>query len=35
MSLEDQEVSKITIIKIVNAVLEEKEIKGIAFFTKE
>lgn len=35
MSLENQQVSKITIIKIVDAILKEKETKGIAFFTKE
>ncbi|WP_158598143.1 MULTISPECIES: hypothetical protein [unclassified Flavobacterium] len=35
MSLENQEIPKIKIIKIVNSVLKEKEIKGIAFFTKD
>jgi len=35
MSLENQQVSKITIIKIVDSILKEKETKGIAFFTKE
>ncbi|MCD0464306.1 hypothetical protein [Flavobacterium sp. ENC] len=35
MSLENQHVSKPTIIKILDAILKEKEIKGKAFFTKE
>lgn len=35
MSLENQQVSKIKIIKIVDSILKEKELKGIAFFTKE
>ncbi|MWB93871.1 hypothetical protein GON26_05825 [Flavobacterium sp. GA093] len=35
MSLENQQVPKIRIIKIVDAVLKEKELKGTAFFTKE
>lgn len=35
MSLENQQVSKTEIIKIVDSILKEKELKGIAFFTKE
>lgn len=35
MSLENQQVSKIKIIKIVDSILKEKELKGIAFFTKK
>ncbi|MEP6805737.1 MAG: hypothetical protein ABI892_14515 [Flavobacterium sp.] len=35
MSLENQQVSKIKIIKIVDVILKEKEKDGIAFFTKE
>ena len=35
MSLEDQQVSKIKIIKIVETILEEKEIEGKAFFIEE
>lgn len=33
MSLEDQQVSKSKIVKIVNVLLEEKELKGNQFFT--
>ncbi len=33
MSLEDQQVSKSKIVKIVNLVLKEKELKGNQFFT--
>jgi len=35
MALENQDVSKIKIIKIVDSILKEKELKGIAFFTKK
>lgn len=35
MSLEDQQVSKLKIIKIVETILEEKEIEGKAFFIEE
>ncbi|MDR7369719.1 hypothetical protein [Flavobacterium aquidurense] len=35
MSLEDQQVSKIKIIKIVETILEEKEIEGKEFFIEE
>jgi len=35
MSLENQQVSKIEIIKIVDSILKEKELKGMAFFAKE
>ncbi|MET0943823.1 MAG: hypothetical protein ABWY22_00300 [Flavobacterium sp.] len=35
MSLENQQVPKIRIIKIVDSILKEKEQNGIAFFTKE
>ncbi len=35
MSLEDQQVSKTKIVKIVNGILKDKEQNGIAFFTKE
>lgn len=35
MCLEDQEVSKIKIIKIVDSILKEKELRGTAFFTNE
>jgi len=34
MALENQDVSKIKIIKIVNTILEERELNGSAFFTK-
>ena len=33
MSLEDQQVSKAKIVKIVQTVLKEKELKGGQFFT--
>jgi hypothetical protein len=33
MSLEDQQVSKTKIIKIVDTILKEKELKGNQFFT--
>jgi hypothetical protein len=33
MSLEDQQVPKSKIVKIVNRVLKEKELKGNQFFT--
>nr|WP_294931458.1 hypothetical protein [uncultured Flavobacterium sp.] len=33
MSLEDQQVSKTKIIKIVNGILKDKELKGDQFFT--
>jgi hypothetical protein len=35
MSLENQQIPKIKIIKIVDSILKEKERNGIAFFTKE
>ncbi|WP_026727246.1 hypothetical protein [Flavobacterium denitrificans] len=35
MHLENQEVSKIKIIKIVDVILKEKEMEGKAFFTKK
>ncbi|SFC57888.1 hypothetical protein [Flavobacterium phragmitis] len=34
MALEDQDVSKIQIIKIVDTILKERELNGSAFFTK-
>jgi hypothetical protein len=34
MALENQDVSKIKIIKIVNTILEERELNCSAFFTK-
>jgi hypothetical protein len=34
MSLEDQQVSKTKVVKIVDTILKEKELKGSAFFTK-
>lgn len=34
MALENQDVLKIKIIKIVNTILEERELNGSAFFTK-
>lgn len=34
MALENQDVSKMKIIKIVNTILEERELNGSAFFTK-
>ena len=34
MSLEDQQVSKTKIVKIVNGILKDKELKGDQFFTK-
>ena len=34
MSLENQQVPKIRIIKIVDSILKEKERNGVAFFTK-
>jgi hypothetical protein len=33
MSLEDQQVSKTKIVKIVNGILKDKELKGDQFFT--
>ena len=33
MSLEDQQVSKTKVVKIVNSILKEKELKGDQFFT--
>ena len=33
MSLEDQKVSKVKIVKIVAAILKEKELEGNQFFT--
>ncbi|WP_291149061.1 hypothetical protein [Flavobacterium sp. UBA7680] len=33
MSLEDQQVSKSKVVKIVDAILKEKELKGNQFFT--
>lgn len=33
MSLEDQQVSKTKIVKIVNEILKDKELKGDQFFT--
>ncbi len=33
MSLEDQQVSKIKVVKIVDTILKEKELKGNQFFT--
>ena len=33
MSLEDQQVSKIKVVKIVEGILKEKELKGNQFFT--
>ena len=35
MSLEDQQVSKTKIVKIINDVLKEKELKGNQFFTNQ
>jgi hypothetical protein len=35
MSLEDQQVPKTKIIKIVNGILKEKELKGNQFFTNQ
>jgi hypothetical protein len=35
MSLENQQVPKIRIIEIVDSILKEKELNGIAFFTKK
>jgi hypothetical protein len=35
MSLEDQQVPKTKIIKIVNDILKEKELKGNQFFTNQ
>lgn len=35
MSLEDQQVSKSKIIKIVQTVLKEKELKGTQFFSNQ
>ncbi|MEG2101615.1 MAG: hypothetical protein RRY99_08900 [Flavobacterium sp.] len=34
MALENQDVSKIQIIKIVDTILKERELNGSAFFTK-
>jgi hypothetical protein len=34
MSLEDQQVSKTKVVKIVDTILKEKELKDSAFFTK-
>ncbi len=34
MALENQDVSKIKIIKIVDTILKEKELNGSAFFAK-
>ncbi|RYJ39932.1 hypothetical protein NU08_0688 [Flavobacterium anhuiense] len=34
MALENQSVSKIKIIKIVNAILKERELNGSSFFNK-
>ena len=33
MSLEDQQIPKTKIVKIINGVLKEKELKGNQFFT--
>ena len=35
MSLEDQQVSKVTITKIVTSILKEKELEGSQFFTNQ
>ena len=35
MSLEDQQVPKTKIVKIINGVLKEKELKGIQFFNNQ
>ena len=35
MSLEDQQVPKTKIVKIINGVLKEKELKGKQFFTNQ
>jgi hypothetical protein len=35
MSLEDQQVPKTKIVKIINSVLKEKELKGNQFFTNQ
>ena len=35
MSLEDQPVPKTKIVKIINGVLKEKELKGNQFFTNQ
>ena len=35
MSLEDQQVPKTKIVKIINDVLKEKELKGNQFFTNQ
>lgn len=35
MSLEDQQVPKTKIVKIINSVLREKELKGNQFFTNQ
>ncbi len=35
MSLEDQQVPKTKIVKIINEVLKEKELKGNQFFTNQ
>lgn len=35
MSLEDQQVPKTKIVKIVNGILKEKELKGNQFFTNQ
>lgn len=35
MSLEDQQVPKTKIVKIINGVLKEKELKGNQFFTNQ
>ena len=35
MSLEDQQVPKTKIVKIINSVLKEKELKGNQFFTNK
>ena len=35
MSLEDQQIPKTKIVKIINGVLKEKELKGNQFFTNQ
>ena len=35
MSLEDQQVPKTKIVKIINGILKEKELKGNQFFTNQ
>lgn len=35
MSLEDQQVSKVIVSKIVASILKEKELKGSQFFTNQ